>query len=144
MIKRKADAVWEGDLQAGNGTVNLGSGAYSGPYSFTSRFGDGSGGTNPEELVGAAHAGCYSMALAAGLGKSGFQPKIVRTNATVHLEKDDAGFFIKKIELVTEADVPGIDDATFQEHAENTKKGCPISRSLGADIDVQLTAKLVK
>ena len=38
------------------GTINLGSGAYEGPYTFASRFETGPG-TNTEELIGAAHAG---------------------------------------------------------------------------------------
>ena len=43
---------------------------------------------------------------------------------------------------MTEGDVPGIDEATFVEHAENAKKGCPISRALGA-VEITLSAKLV-
>ena len=43
--------------------MSLGSGAFEGQYSFSSRFEEGTG-TNPEELIGAAHAGCFSMALA--------------------------------------------------------------------------------
>ena len=70
MAKRTASAVWEGNLREGKGTVKLGSGAFEGKYSFSSRFEEGVG-TNPEELIGAAHAGCFSMALAAGLTKAG-------------------------------------------------------------------------
>lgn len=66
MMVRTANAVWEGSLREGKGTVKLGSGAFEGAYSFSSRFEEGQG-TNPEELIGAAHAGCFSMALAAGL-----------------------------------------------------------------------------
>ena len=70
MAKRTASAVWEGTLREGKGTVKLGSGSFTGQYSFASRFEEGTG-TNPEELIGAAHAGCFSMALAAGLTKAG-------------------------------------------------------------------------
>src|ERR1700733_12879844 len=117
MPVRNADATWNGDLKGGKGTVKLGSGAYEGQYSFSSRFESGTG-TNPEELIGAAHAGCYSMALSAGLGKAGFNPKRIHTTAKVHLEKVGDGFKITKIQLQTEAEVPGIDDKTFQDHAE--------------------------
>src|SRR5437667_8254750 len=129
MATRSANAVWAGDLKGGKGTVKLGSGAFEGAYSFSSRFEDGKG-TNPEELIGAAHAGCFSMALAAGLGRAGFAPKRVATNAKVHLTKADAGFKISKIELQTEAEVPNIDDKTFQEQAETAKKNCPVSQAL--------------
>src|SRR5437660_686678 len=108
MPVREADARWEGSLQDGKGTMRLGSGAFEGPYSFSSRFEDGTG-TNPEELIGAAHAGCFSMALAAALSGAGHVPDRVQTTAKVHIEKGDAGFSITRIDLVSEAVVPGVD-----------------------------------
>jgi osmotically inducible protein OsmC len=140
MAVRTAKAVWEGNLQAGKGKMSLGSGAFEGQYSFSSRFEDGTG-TNPEELIGAAHAGCFSMALAATLSGSGFEPKNVRTTAKVHLIKKDGGFVIPMIDLETEAAVPGIDAAKFQELAETAKKNCPVSKAL-AGVEIKLTAKL--
>src|SRR5882672_12381657 len=107
MAKRTANAVWEGTLREGKGTVKLGSGAWEGQYSFSSRFESGTG-TNPEELIAAAHAGCFSMALSNGLSQAGFPPKKLETTAKVHLEKGAAGFEIPRIELSLEANVPGI------------------------------------
>src|SRR4030042_4980676 len=101
--------------------MKLGSGAYEGPFSFASRFESGTG-TNPEELIGAAHAGCFSMALSGMLTKAGFPPKKIQTQAKVHIEKVGEGFKITKIELHTEADIPGIDKAKFVELAEAAKK----------------------
>jgi osmotically inducible protein OsmC len=141
MPARTANAVWEGNLQDGKGKMKLGSGAFEGAYSFSSRFEEGKG-TNPEELIGAAHAGCFSMALSAGLGRAGYSPKRVQTEAKVHLVKAEAGFKISKIELQTEAEVPGIDEKTFQEQAEAAKGGCPVSQAL-AGVEIQLNAKLV-
>jgi osmotically inducible protein OsmC len=140
MPVRKADAQWEGTLQDGKGTMRLGSGAWEGPYSFTSRFEDGSG-TNPEELIAAAHAGCYSMALSGTLGRAGHNPESISTTANVHLNKTDEGFRIQRIDLVTRARVPGLDDATFQELAETTKKSCPVSVVLAA-AEITLDAAL--
>ena len=130
MATRTGTAVWEGTLKSGKGNMKLGSGAYEGPYSFQSRFESGSG-TNPEELIGAAEAGCFSMALSLGLEKAGFPPKRIATTATVKLEQSGGAFRITTIDLETEADVPGIDDAKFQEQAEQTKKNCPVSVALG-------------
>lgn len=138
---RTSKAQWNGSLKEGSGTVALGSGAFEGAYSFPSRFENGTG-TNPEELIAAAHAGCFSMALSAELGKAGFAVTRVSTEAKVHLDKGDAGFSITRIDLVTEAEVPGIDDATFQTHAQGAKKGCPVSRALAA-VEITLDAKLV-
>ena len=63
MAFRTATAHWDGSGQEGNGQVALGSGAFSGPYSYRSRI-EETAQTNPEELIGAAHAGCFTMALA--------------------------------------------------------------------------------
>ena len=141
MPVRTADAQWEGTLQDGKGSMRFGSGAFEGQYSFASRFEEGTG-TNPEELIGAAHAGCFSMALSGGLSRAGHPPNRVHTTAKVHLEKGDAGFRISTIELETEADVPGIDDAAFQEAAAAAKAGCPVSQAL-AGVDIKLNARLV-
>jgi lipoyl-dependent peroxiredoxin len=141
MPVRKANAVWNGGVVDGNGRVALGSGAYEGPYSFTSRFQEGTG-TNPEELIGAAHAGCFSMALSGALGRAGFTPTEIRTSAKVHIEKGEGGFKITQIELATEATVPGIEDAQFQEVAHGAKVGCPVSQALQA-VPISLDAKLV-
>jgi osmotically inducible protein OsmC len=142
MITRTASAVWEGNLVKGKGTLKLGSGAFEGAYSFTSRFGDGSGGTNPEELIGAAHASCFSMALSNMLAEAGFTPTRVATKAAVKMDKVGGGFQIVRIELTTEADVPGIDEATFMELAHAAKTGCPVSQAL-ASVEITLNAKLV-
>ncbi len=141
MAIRQAHAEWKGNLKEGSGEMALGSGSYKGPYSFVSRFEDGPG-TNPEELIGAAHAGCFSMALSAGLGKAGITPNSIRTTAKVHLGNTEAGPTITKIELDVEGDVPGIDQATFQQHAETAKKGCPLSRALASVPEITLNATL--
>jgi lipoyl-dependent peroxiredoxin len=139
-MQRTASARWSGDLKAGNGTVALGSGAYTGPYSFQSRFESGAG-ANPEELLGAAHAGCFSMALANALAGAGHVATSVDTTATVHVNKTDAGFAVTQIDLVTTATVPGITNELFQRHAEATRTGCIISRALSA-VPMTLVATL--
>jgi osmotically inducible protein OsmC len=143
MAIRTSTAQWEGDLKAGKGTMTVGKGAYTGPFSFASRFED-SPGTNPEELIGAAHAGCFSMALSNGLAKENHAPKRVNTKADVHFGPDPAGgFHISKIELTVDAEVPGIDKAKFDKIVEDTKNGCPISKVLkgGAEIVVKANLK---
>jgi osmotically inducible protein OsmC len=120
--------------------MRLGSGAFEGQYSFSSRFEEGTG-TNPEELIGAAHAGCFSMALANQLEGAGHPATSVETSAKVHLEKGDQGFRIGRIDLTTTAQVPGIDDAEFQTLATAAKEGCPVSQALAA-VDIHLDATL--
>jgi len=139
---RNAFAVWKGDLPSGKGQIKLGSGAFEGNYSFSSRFEEGPG-TNPEELIGAAHAGCFSMALANGLAQEGFTPKRIQTNAKVNLAKVGKGFKIILIELITEAEVPEIQESKFLELAEDAKKNCPVSQVL-TGTEVRLDARLIE
>ena len=142
MIKRTANAIWQGDLKNGHGKLALGSGAFEGKYSFTSRFEDGQG-TNPEELIGAAHAGCFSMSLSSGLTKAGYVVDEIRTEAIVSMEKSESGFGISRIKLVTHANVRDIDMDEFSKIASDAKKNCPASKALAA-VDVYLEAHLLK
>src|ERR1700747_301820 len=141
MATRTGSAVWEGTLKEGKGTMKLGSRTFEGAYSFSSRFEDGKG-TNPEELIGAAEAGCFSMALAFNLEKAGHPAKRVSTTATVKLEPGSGGFKITSIDLKTEVDLPGIDEAKFREQAEHTKRTCPVSVAL-TGTQINLEAKLL-
>jgi len=141
MPTRRAKAAWEGTLQGGKGSFDGESGAISGTYSFGSRFGD-AGGTNPEELLAAAEAACFSMALSVGLERAGFQPQSVHTDAACTIEKGDAGFSITGIRLRTRARVGGgITADQFQEIANETKAGCPVSKALSA-VNIELEAEL--
>ena len=139
MIK-KGSAQWQGDFKSGRGSISTETGVLrDAPYGFRSRFEDGPG-TNPEELIAAAHAACFTMALSVGLGQAGFTAESIRTEAVVRLEKVGDGFAITHSDLVCVAKVPKIDDRAFQEIAEHTKSGCPVSKVLNAKIS--LSAKL--
>jgi osmotically inducible protein OsmC len=141
-IKRTAEAKWQGSVTEGKGSVKLESGAFEGPYSFNARFGDDTTMTNPEELIAGAHAGCFSMALSGALGRAGFTPTSIETKAFVHLEKQEAGFGIPRIDLVTEAEVPNISEDEFQKVAKGAKENCPVSRVLaGAEITLDATLR---
>jgi osmotically inducible protein OsmC len=139
-VDRKAEARWAGDLKSGTGTLKVESGAIDAPYSFTSRFENGTG-TNPEELLGAAHAACFSMALSHSLAQAGHPVTSVTTQATVHLTKGQSGFAISGIDLVTRGVVPGIDEAEFKRAAEETRRNCIVSVALSA-IPTQIEATL--
>ena len=141
MPVRSASARWEGTLQEGKGTMRLATGAFEGAYSFGTRMQEEKG-TNPEELIGAAHAACYSMALSKGLADAGFTPEAIDTTATVHLDRVDGKQTVTRIDLVTTASAPGIDDTDFQKVAEATKEGCPISRLLAPGVEITLSASL--
>ena len=137
----KANAVWQGNLVKGNGTVNLPSTGYATPYNYLSRFENGTD-TNPEELIAAAHASCFSMALAHQLSENGHEPDQVSTEAKVTLERSDSGFYIKEILLSTRAKIKDIDEKTFLSIAEDAKVNCPVSKALAA-VKINLDAKLL-
>ncbi len=141
MAVRKAEAVWKGNLKDGSGRMKLGSGAFEGAYSFSSRFEEGTG-TNPEELIGAALAGCFSMALSADLSKAGYTPDGIHTTATVTLGKVNDKSRITSIHLKVSVKVTGITSEEFQTLAEATKTGCPVSAAL-TGVEISLDANLV-
>jgi osmotically inducible protein OsmC len=133
-MQRKGSAVWNGGLKDGKGTVSTASGVLNNaPYSFVTRF-ENEKGTNPEELIGAAHAGCFSMALSGQLNNAGLKPERIATEATVTLEKLEAGFAITTIHLQVNARVPGATQDQFNTAATNAKAGCPVSKLLNAKI----------
>lgn len=141
MPTRKSTATWYGDLKQGNGVMRVGKTGYEGPFTYASRFEEGTG-TNPEELVGAAHAGCYSMFLAALLAGDGYSPNSINTTAKVHIGTVDGAPTIHTIELMCEADVPGIETDAFLQYAEKAKAGCPVSKALAAVQVISLQATL--
>jgi osmotically inducible protein OsmC len=136
-MKRSASAVWKGGLKDGKGTMSTASGVLADTqYSFSTRFEEGKG-TNPEELIAAAHAGCFSMALSAQLGNAGKTAESIQTEATVTMDKTDAGFTITAVHLKVRAKVPGASPPDFQQAAEAAKQGCPVSRVLNAQITME-------
>lgn len=141
MPTRHAHAVWNGTLKKGHGEMAVESGAFQGPYSFATRFGEEKG-TNPEELIGAANAGCFSMAFSLLLEEAGFIAISIDTAAAVTLEKVGDSFRITKIHLSTQGRVPGIDAARFKALAEQAKSGCPVSQAL-AGVAITLDAELL-
>jgi osmotically inducible protein OsmC len=139
-VTRTAHASWSGTVPEGGGRIGLGTGAFEGPFTLKARVEDGQPGTNPEELIGAGHAGCFTMSLANLLSEAGHPPDDLRTTAHVRLEQLDEGFRITRIELQTEGKVDGVDEARFQELAEQAKATCPVSLALsGTEITVDAT-----
>jgi lipoyl-dependent peroxiredoxin len=138
-IKRKAQAQWTGSGKEGRGALTTQSGTLSNtPYSFTTRFENGTG-TNPEELIAAA--GCFTMALAFRLSGAGHPPQSLATAAEVSLAQEGGGWKIAAVALSLKGTVPGITREQFLEHAGEAKKTCPVSRVLNAEIT--LTAEFV-
>lgn len=139
-MKRTASAQWNGDLQSGKGALSTASGVLSStPYSFKSRFEQGTG-TNPEELLAAAHAGCFTMALSLVLGQAGLKPESLSTTCTITLEKGGEGFSITESHLELKAKVPGASKEAFETAVQQAKNNCPVSKLY--DTEITLSSSL--
>ena len=141
MSKHYANASWEGNLVQGKGKYMLKTSGYEGTIKFTARFEDDKSASSPEELIGAALAACYSMALGHALDQAGNTAEKIETSAEVTLGKSTEGFAISEILLKTKAKVKGIEKAKFMDIAEQTKKGCPVSKAL-TGTTIKLEAEL--
>lgn len=143
MAARIGSAKWQGTLKEGVGRVTVGENGLAGPYSFSSRFEEEEGGTNPEELIAAAHAACFTMALNSELFKHDHAPASVETTVKASIRQIDGLPTVALLEIETEAVIPDIEEAHFIEHAENAKNNCIISRALAGVPEMTLSAKLV-
>src|SRR5260221_14058501 len=145
MSDKTATVHWEGGGKKGVGKISTQTDALKAyPYGFGSRFEGERGGTNPEELLAAAHAGCFTMAFSFACDAAGFATAAVDTQAAVRLVMKGGGFQIDRISLRLEANVPGIDEATFQKLAAGAKQDCPLSKALASGPEITLTAVLRK
>jgi osmotically inducible protein OsmC len=141
MIQKFGSARWSGGLRDGRGTLSTETGVLSEQgYSFAKRFGDEKG-TNPEELIGAAHASCFAMQMSAFIEQAGAIATTIEAKSTVTLEVGSEGADITRIHVEVVASVPGMEAEQFNEIAERTKAGCPVSKVLRA-AEITMSARL--
>ena len=79
------------------------------------------------------------MALSGELGKAGMIPASVYTKAVLVLDMKNSGPTITEIDLDVTVKIPGADNAAFQKAVETAKHGCPVSRLLNCNIEVDAT-----
>jgi osmotically inducible protein OsmC len=145
MTDKTASVHWEGQGKKGVGKISTQTDALKAyPYGYGSRFEDDRRGTNPEELLAAAHSACFTMAFSFACDAAGFATTAIDCQAAVRLVMKGGGFQIDRISLKLEANVPGIDEATFQRLAAGAKQDCPLSKALAAVPEISLTAVLRK
>ncbi|WP_286911832.1 OsmC family peroxiredoxin [Flavobacterium sp. UBA4197] len=132
-MKRRAKAVWNGNIKGGNGHLTTNSLVLNKTqYSFNSRFAEGIG-TNPEELLAAAHAGCFTMKLSLDLTTAGYTAEELTTESTVTLNDGK----ITQSLLILNAKVPGISDEEFQQLARQAEATYPVSQAFNFEIILQ-------
>ena len=142
--RRRADAIWEGDLASGKGVVTASTSQAFSQLSVTwaSRTESADGRTSPEELVAAAHASCFSMALSHELAQAGTPPTRLEVNATVTFDQVEGGWKVASSDLEVAGRVPGMDAADFQKAAAAARDGCPISQALKDNVALSVKATL--
>ena len=143
-IERTAEAVWEGRVATGSGTISgRSSGAFELAYSEPTRVGDPAGQTSPEELIAAAHAGCFAMSLAAEISKVRHEPRRLSVTATCVMDEvEGKGHLVVASTIEALADVPGLDEEAFQGAVERADAGCPISALVRGSARVDVSARL--
>ena len=140
--ERRAEVVWNGNLQSGSGTFDLASsGAMTGAgISFATRTEDPNGNTSPEELIAVAHASCYAMALSNVLSEGGNDAEELRVNATCVLDMGSLKITTETLDVTGR--VPGLDAEGFQSAVEQADEVCPVTNALRGNVDVQVNATL--
>jgi lipoyl-dependent peroxiredoxin len=139
--ERSAEVTWHGSLAEGSGTIDSTTSGVIAPQPVTwaSRAEDPEGRTSPEDLIAAAHASCFAMALSNALAQAGNPPDELRTSARVTFVP---GTGITKSELRVRGRVPGMDEDTFKQVAEEAKADCPVSQALAGVPEIALDARL--
>lgn len=141
---RKAGVLWTGDLRNGSGIVSTESRAlFEHPIRYATRFGDEVG-ANPEELLAAAHAACFSMSIASTLAKNGYDPVRTDATATCVLSSDKDGHKITTMQIHIRAEVPGMDEDTFQKMILEADAKCPVSNLLRNGLEIEIDATLLQ
>ena len=140
--ERRADVVWNGNLQSGSGIFDLASsGAWTGAnVSFATRTEDPNGNTSPEELIAAAHASCFAMALSNVLAEGGNDAEELRISATCVLDMGSLKITTETLDV--HGRVPGLDADGFQQAVEQADQVCPVTNALRGNVDVQVNATL--
>jgi lipoyl-dependent peroxiredoxin len=142
-VEHSANAVWEGDLTSGSGTVSTQSGVVdNATVTWSARAERADENTSPEELIAAAHATCVSMALANGLAQAGTPPQRLESEATATFDQTPDGFRMTTMRLSIRGQVDGVDDEAFRKAAEEAKENCPVSQALEGNVEVTVDASL--
>jgi osmotically inducible protein OsmC len=141
-IKSTARSVWHGDVKTGSARLSVASGAFPDQtITLSTRTEDHKGHTTPEELIAGAHAACYSMALSAALTRNNTPPGTLEVTADCTLEKTEQGLKIGRMDLSVRGEVPGLDDAKFEEIARQAEQACPVSNALRGNLEINLTVE---
>lgn len=136
-LERSAEALWEGEIVRGSGTVTAGSGSFEMPVSFPRLRGESPGVSTPEELLAASHAVCYAIGLRSVIGRRGGTASRIAVRATVTASKGEGAIRIIASRLAGVVHgLAGIDEETLHECGQEAKAECTISNALAGNVAV--------
>jgi osmotically inducible protein OsmC len=143
IAERTASVAWDGSLARGRGTLDSGSGAFTGlPVTWAARTEAPGGKTSPEELIAGAHATCFAMALALVLGAAGTPPERLAVDASCALDEVDGAPRITRVALSVHGRVEGLDEATFGVAVDRAAALCPVSNAIRGNVEISVDATL--
>lgn len=145
LVRRTAQATWQGALRGGAGSLGFGSGA-AGPLPISletrKRSGDAAA-TSPEELLAAAHAACFAMALRGALdaARPDASPdgQSVEVTGTCVLRIDASGWTIDAIRL--EVSARGVPRDVLDAALPVAERRCAISAVVRGNATVTVTVR---
>jgi len=76
------------------------------------------------------------------LNQAGTPPEQLNVTATCTLDRIDGKLTITAMRLDVRGRVPGVDEATFKQVAENGGHDCPVSRALAGNVAITVNATL--
>jgi lipoyl-dependent peroxiredoxin len=138
-----AQAVWQGDLPSGKGSVSTASGILDEQeVTWATRVERTADTTSPEELLAAAHAACFAMAFSHALAQDGSPAERLEVVATTSFDRAGEGYRVTSSKLIVRGQVPGIEEARFAELASEAGEGCPVSQALAGNVEITVDAFL--
>ena len=83
------------------------------------------------------------MAVSNELSKAGFVPNRVDVTVEIDADRAEKGWTVQRSRIILRADVPNVDEETFQRCATLARDGCPISRAIAGNVDIEVDATLI-
>jgi lipoyl-dependent peroxiredoxin len=135
VFHRRAEVVWESNSSP---VLKPAQSGKAQPFTFAARLAE-HGSSTPEELMAAAQAACATMSLYNLLEARGYPPRRIRAVTDVQLEYfGGSSAAISKIDILLEAEVPGIVPGAFDRIARAVKRHSPVAKALaGAEVEIQ-------
>ncbi len=100
--------------------------------------GDGSEGTNPEQLFAAGYAACFANAMRSSARRDGDESVVDGSTVTAHVDIGAIGQGRFQLAVQLEVKVPGLGQEDAEALVAKAHERCPYSNATRGNIDVDL------